>query len=256
MTKSVRTDAVIEGRRILRVPSLFRRRHVLLPTLWGALVLGALVLALATFALRHLGAWLAPNEPATARDGGTARTLVVEGWLDEESLDDAVATVARGSYERIVVSGGPIDTWRDEHKFATYAERAADYLRRHGVTRIPVVAVTAPASAQDRTFLSAVVVRDWLRQNAVAADAIDLFSAGVHARRSRLVYRIAFGPDVAVGVIAAAPRAYRLERWWSTSEGAKTAVGELLSLTWTKCCFWPGPPGSHEERWAVPKSPA
>jgi hypothetical protein len=238
------------------VPSLFRRRQVLLPTIWGTLLLSALFVALAALALRHLGGYLAPNEPATARDGGAVRTLVVEGWLDEESLDEATAVIARGRYERVVVSGGPIETWRDEYRFATYAERAADYLRRHGVGAIPVVAVAAPASAQDRTFLSAVVVRDWLRQNAVAADAIDLFSGGVHARRSRLVYRIAFGPEVAIGVFASSPRPYRLERWWSTSDGAKTTVGELLSLAWTKCCFWPGPPGSHEERWAVPKSPA
>lgn len=238
------------------MPRLFRRRHVLLPTIWGSLLLIALAVALAALALRHLGAWLATSEPATARDGGTARTLVVEGWLDEASLDDAIALIARGRYERIVVAGGPIETWRAERTFPTYAERAADHLRRRGVAGIPVVAVAAPASAQDRTFLSAVVVRDWLRQNAVAADAIDLFSGGVHARRSRLVYRIAFGPEVEIGVIAAAPHSYRLERWWSTSEGAKAAIGELLSLAWTKCCFWPGPPGSHEERWAVPKSPA
>jgi hypothetical protein len=238
------------------VPSLFRRRHVLLPTIWGALLLVALAIALGTFAARALGPFLAPNEPAMARDGGTARTLVVEGWLDEDSLEDAVAAIARGRYERVVVSGGPIETWRDEQRFPTYAERAADYLRRHGVATVPVVAVAAPASAQDRTFLSAVVVRDWLRQNAVVGDAIDLFSGGVHARRSRLVYRLAFGPEVEIGVLAATPRSYRLERWWSTSEGAKSTVGELLSLAWTKCCFWPGPPGSHEERWAVPKSPA
>jgi hypothetical protein len=56
------------------------------------------------------------------------------------------------------------------------------------------VSVPAPASPRDRSFLSAVLVRDWLRRHAAAADALDLFSGGVHARRSRLVYRIAFGP--------------------------------------------------------------
>ena len=63
-------------------------------------------------------------------------------------------------------------------------------------------------SAQDRTFLSAVVVRDWLRRQGGTIDAVDLFSGGVHARRSRLVYRIAFGPEVDVGVFAAPPRRY------------------------------------------------
>jgi hypothetical protein len=230
------------------MPSLFRRREVVLPTVWGTLLLGAVFIALATLALRHLGAYLAPNEPASARDGGSARTLVVEGWLEEDALDDAIAVISRGRYERILVSGGPIEGWRDERRFATFAERGTDYLRRHGVAAIPVVAVPAPASARDRSFLSALLVRDWLRRNAAGTDALDLFSAGVHARRSRLVYRLAFGPEVEIGIFASAPRTYPLERWWSTSDGAKSAIGELLALAWTKCCFWPGPPGSHEER--------
>ena len=113
-----------------------------------------------------------------------------------------------------------------------------------------------PTSAQDRTFLSAVVVRDWLRRQGGTTDAVDLFSGGVHARRSRLVFRMAFGPEVDVGVFAAAPRRYALERWWTTSEGAKAVLGEAIGLAWTACCFAPPAPGSHEERAPVPRSPA
>lgn len=238
------------------MPSLFRRRQVWLPTFWGALLLIALAAALAIAALRHLGDYLAPNEAAAGRDGRGARTLIVEGWLDEDGLDDAIAVVARGRYERVVTSGSPIESWREGLAWPTYAERAADYLRRHGVSRIPVVPVPAPKSAQDRTFLSAVVVRDWLRQQGGAVDAVDLFSSGVHARRSWLVYRIAFGPEIEVGVFAARPRRYPLERWWATSDGAKSVLDEAIGLAWTKCCFRAPAPGSHEERWAVPKSPA
>ena len=237
------------------MPILFRRREVWLPTWRAGLLLVAFVAVMAIAALRHLGTYLAPDEPAAGRDGRGARTLVVEGWLDEDALDDAIAVIARGRYERVVTSGGPIESWRDVQRWPSYADRAADYVRRR-VGSVPVVAVPAPASAQDRTFLSAVIVRDWLNQQGAAADAIDLFSGGVHARRSRLVYRLAFGPDVEVGIFAARPRRYPLERWWSTSDGAKAAIGELLSLGWTSCCFWPPAPGSHEERWAVPKSPA
>ena len=62
--------------------------------------------------------------------------------------------------------------------------------------------------------------------------------------RAARAWRIgmAFGPGVEVGVLAAPPRRYDVERWWLTSEGAKTVLGELLSLAWTKCCFWPAAP--------------
>jgi hypothetical protein len=119
-----------------------------------------------------------------------------------------------------------------------------------------VIAVAAPESAQDRTFLSAVVVREWLRRQGVTVDAVDLFSGAVHARRSRLVFQMAFGPEVDVGVFAAPPRRYALDRWWTTSDGAKAVLDEAIGLAWTTCCFAPPAPASHDERSPVPRSPA
>jgi len=235
---------------------LFHRRQIWLPTWQGVLLLVVIVAAASLIALRHLASYLAPHDPATTRDGRGASTLIVEGWLDEDGLDAAIAAIGRGRYQRVIASGGPIDGWREDQRWPTYAERAADYLRRHGVTSIPVVAVAAPESVQDRTFLSAIVVREWLRRQGGAIDAVDLFSGGVHARRSRLVFQMAFGPEVDVGVFAAAPRRYALERWWTTSEGAKAVLGEAISLAWTACCFAPPAPVSHEERAPVPRSPA
>ncbi len=220
------------------MPQLLRRRQVWLPTVWGALVVLAVATALAVVVVPRLGTYLAPTERAGG-DGRAARILVVEGWLDDDALDDALPLARSGRYERIVTSGGPIETWRELQPWPTYAERAADHLRRHGGGGIAVVAAPAPALEQDRSYRSAVVVRDWLRAEGVAPPAIDVFSAGVHARRSRLVYRMAFGPDVDVGIVAAPPRRWRLDRWWKTSEGTKAVLDELLSLAWTKCCFWP-----------------
>jgi hypothetical protein len=236
------------------VPSLFRRRQVWLPTLWGALLMLAVALALGVALLPRLGLHLAPTEHARGADGRGARTLIVEGWLDDDALADAIALAQSGRYERVVTSGGPIEAWREIQPWPTYAERAADHLRRHGV-RTQVIAVPAPAATQERSYLSAVVVRDWARAQGVSLAAVDLYSAGVHARRSRLVYRMAFGADVEIGIVAAPPQRYRLDRWWATSEGAKAVLGELLGLAWTKCCFWPAQraPAGHI---AEPKTPA
>ena len=239
------------------MPSLFRRRQVWLPTFWGVLLLCIVVAALAILAARHVGGYLAASDRAVGRDGKGARTLVVEGWLDEDELDDAIAVVARGRYERVVTSGSPIESWREGVAWPTFAERAADYLRRHGLADAGGGAVPAPASAQDRTFLSAVVVRDWARRLEPPLDALDLFSAGVHARRSRLAYRIAFGARRRGRRARGGGRAAT-----TSSAGGRPATARsrcwtrLLGLAWTKCCFLAPAPGSHEERWAVPKSPA
>ena len=229
------------------MPALFRRRSVWLPTAWFALVLLALAAVLLVVLGRGLGGWLAVTERAPG-----ARTLVVEGWMDETALDAAIAVYRAGGYERVLVSGGPIEDYAWDRRWKTYPERAAGYLAQRGLSAPVVVAVAAPASAQDRTFLSAVVVRDWMAAHAVPLDALDVVTAGVHARRSRQVYRLAFGPATEVGVVAVTPRDDDTAHWWHTSRDAKAAMGEALSVAWTTCCFRPGARGSHEERWAVP----
>jgi len=238
------------------LPALFRRRQVWLPTLWGVLLLGLLLGAGIVALAFGANSLLAPNQPARGSDGAGAKLLVVEGWLNEAELDQAVAAFRHGRYERVVTTGGPIESWEAGRPWKHYAERAAAYLNDHGLAGVPVVAVPAPASAQDRTFLSAVMVREWAQRAGVKLDAIDLFSAGVHARRSRLLYRMALGEPVQVGVFAAWPTDFDPERWWTSSQGAKLVMGETISLIWTHCCFWPGAPGSHEERWAVPAASA
>jgi hypothetical protein len=222
---------------------LFRRREVWLPTLWGGLLLlaGATVVVVA-LAL-HAYDLLAPHRPARGPTGEGARTLIVEGWMQASDLQQAIAVVRDGRYERVLTTGGPIvDSWSDGATgWRNYAERAAAYLRAHGVTGVPVIAVETPDVSRYRSYLSAVRVRDWVQQAGVAGQGVDLYSAGAHARRSWLVYRMAFGDAVEIGVLAAQPVEYDARRWWTTSDGTKTTLSESLSLAWTKCCFWPDP---------------
>jgi hypothetical protein len=80
---------------------------------------------------------------------------------------------------------------------------------------------------------------------------VDVFSAGPHARRSRLLYQMALGPGVQVGVLAARPAGFDPDVWWRTSTGVEQMVFQGLGFVWVKCCFWPGPLGSNTELWAV-----
>ncbi|HQR03449.1 MAG: hypothetical protein JSR19_13130 [Proteobacteria bacterium] len=178
----------------------------------------------------------------------------MEGWLNEKELDQAVAVFLSGRYERVFVTGGPVETWQECRGSSNYADFAAAYLRTHGLQEAAVIAVPAPASAQDRTFLSAVRLRDWAAKQHLVFGPFDVFSAGTHARRSRLLYRMAFGPNVEVGVLSARPQEYDGQHWWRTSAGAKSVLEEAIGLLWTICFFHPAPPGSYEELWNVPYS--
>ncbi len=232
------------------MPRLFQRREVILPTAWGWLLLLAVLGTAALLIARQLGGWLAVNQPVAGARAGAAGLIVVEGWLGERELDAAAAYVRAQGYQRVLTSGGPIPSFSP---FASFAERAADRLRQK-LPEMVIEAVPTPATKQDRSYASAVWVRDWAQQGAEPVEAIDVYSLGAHARRTRTIYRLAFGDATRVGIIAGAPHETDIVHWWRTSEAAKQVLSETLGLAWTQCCFWPAPRGSHEERWAVPRA--
>jgi len=217
------------------MPALFRRRVVVLPTWWGALLLLGLLGAAATLTARQLGGWLAVSEPVA--DPAVA-WLVVEGWLGERELDDAAAYARQRGFRRVLTTGGPILSFASH---ASYAERAAQRLRKR-LPGVPVEAVPAPATRQERTYVSALALRDWAQQRALPLESIEIYSLGAHARRTRILYRLAFGERTQIGIVAGQPHDRDIQQWWTTSEAAKAVLIEAASLAWTQCCFWPVPP--------------
>jgi uncharacterized SAM-binding protein YcdF (DUF218 family) len=224
--------------------TLFRQRRVWLPTISGWFLLLALGIAMIVYCVCNIYSFLAPNQPADAR------ILVVEGWLSPEELDQAVRTFKTGGYERIITTGGPISGWPELMINTDYAKVAGDYLTQHGIPQDAIIVVSTPKSAQERTFLSAVELRESARRLRIKLEAIDLFSSGAHARRSRLLYQMALGPKVRVGILAARPEEYDPKAWWKTSSGVESVIYQSIGLIWVKCFFWPGPPGSQQELWA------
>jgi len=230
----------------MKLPKLFRRRSVILPTLPGMLLIIVLSALLIYLLLLNAASFLAVNEPI---DGDY---LVIEGWMNKRELNQAYRLFASHDYRLAIVSGGPI-TDEFETRWTSYAERARDYLLSTGFPAEKLVAVAAPYSAQDRTFLSAVMVRDWLFDNRTDIKSLDIVSAHVHTRRSRAMYRLAFGDGVEVGAYAVEPDEFELNRWWHSSDAAKSVANELIGLAVVKCCFRTGERGSHFEKWGMEK---
>ena len=239
----LRLEARAHGRLQVHSVKLLRRRPVWQPTAWGWLVVFVACAALATLAVRNVcTVFLAPNQPV----GG--RILVVEGWMPAAELDQVLALYRAGGYERVVTNGGPIENGVDRATSGSYADVSRDYLIRHGLASDAVVAVPAPDTAQYRSYLNAVMVREWVERSGVTVDALDVLSLRVHSRRSWLLHSRAFGPRVRVGIISAPASLYDPQHWWRTSVGAKEVITESIAWLWTELFFDPGPPGSPEEK--------
>ncbi len=224
---------------------LLRRRETWTLTARGWIALCAVVAAAAWIFVANILEFLAVTAPVGAR------TLVVEGWTSPREMAQAVVTFHAGRYERVVTTGGPLDGWPELLGRRNFADLAADYMTQHGIARDAVVAVPAPASAQDRTFLSAVMVREWAAGAGIDVARLDVFTSATHARRTRMMYRLAFGPGAEIGVIAADDADPLGRPWWRTSGGVKDVLAETVGYAWAKCFFWPGPPGSYEEKWGI-----
>jgi len=223
----------------MRVPRLVRRREVWLPTAWGWTLLVALAVGGSWLGLHTLYDFLAPNQPLGRG------LLVVEGWVNDKTLEESVQLWRAGGYARLVTTGGPVERYVSLLPFATYAEQAAAILRTLGVPDRDIAVVPGPASARDRTFTSAVALREWISRSGVDAPAVDIVSEGPHARRTWDLYRMAFGDGVAIGIRSVPPDLYPPTAWWRSSAGTKDVLTEAIGWAWVACFFHPPPRGAY-----------
>jgi len=223
------------------MPVLFKKRMLWFPTLWGFLLCSSIIVLCLILLFKNIANYLSENQQINAQ------YLVVEGWLAEPELIKAIDIFKQEDYQLLITTGGP-DTSQVKPKYKSYADKAAAFILSTGFDKNRLVVIPTPASAQDRTYLSAVMVRDWFKQNSVTAE-FNILSEGVHSRRTHVLYKDAFGQNSKIGIIAAEPRNYDKSHWWRTSTGAKSVLTEAIGLAWVTCCFRPPQQGSHEEKW-------
>jgi len=226
------------------LPKLIKKQHIHLPTPLGLILITLVFLITSIFILKNLANYLAEQQPINQG------ILVVEGWLNNEALLSAVTQYQTNPYQQLITTGGLIKG-RQNTVYKTYAESAAAFLQNNGINKDKITALATPESAQNRTFLSAVIVRDWLIDKKQSTTEIDVFSGAVHARRTRVLYEMAFSDRYEIGIIAAKPSEYTLQQWWQTSVGAKAVITEFVGLIWVKCCFYPGEYQTHQEKWGM-----
>ena len=156
--------------------------------------------------------------------------LTIEGWANDHVLAQALAEYDRNAYRHLYVTGGPIERGSVLMQYKDYATMGvARITSLRPDLRDEVTAVQTPAVRTDRTLASAMALRDRLRADDRTPTRLNIICVGTHARRSRNVFREAFGGDAEVGVIAIDDNTYDSDRWWTTSLGFRVVTGELLA---------------------------
>ena len=212
---------------------LLRRRQCLVPTLRGWLLLGLSFAALLVLAARGIQPFLAVTDSVP---GGV---LVVEGWVPDYMLEAAIAEYKRSHYDRLFVTGFPLQQGAPLSEYKNYAHLGAATLVKLGLNTNDVQAVPAPRTPRDRTYATALALKHWLREHDGVPAKVNLITGGLHARRSRLMFEKALGKGVTVGVIAIPADDYDEKHWWHYSIGVRTIIGETLAYTYARFLFYP-----------------
>ena len=204
------------------------------PTLRAWLGLALILVAIGFGCVRLIYPFLAVT------DRVDSRILVVEGWLpDFTRIDPVLEEIRRGHYELIFVTGGPTPKRELLGEFRNYAELTKAILERRGIDPKTIVAVPSVNVARDRTFASALALRQLMEERQPPVQAFNLMTLGAHGRRSRLLFEEAMGGGVKVGVISTGELRFDGGKWWNTSSGVREVVGETIAYAYARFLFHP-----------------
>lgn len=198
----------------------------------GWLLLFSILFLAAVIALKLTAPFLSPNSPIGAE------VLVVEGWVDDYTLTTVIGMERTNHYKLVVCAGGPIEKGLNTIEYGSYANLGAARLKTMGYTDTNLLVVPSPIALKDRTYHSALAIKDYLVRN-TPYRSIDLVSSSVHSRRSWMLYRLACGREVKVGVYAIDDPDFDLKHWYKTSAGVRTVLFEAIGYFYARLLFRP-----------------
>ncbi|QPJ65930.1 MAG: YdcF family protein [Candidatus Nitrohelix vancouverensis] len=214
-------------------PSLFVRKMRWSLTAWGYLFFISPVLIALYFSFFYLHPFLATDQTVQGE------VLVVDGWLSDSSLQEAAVFFNQGNYQYLIVTGGPISRGSYLSPYKTYAELGAATLRGIGFEKNKLyLSIPAPV-IKDRTFATALSVKETIKSLPAPVSAIDVYTEGIHARRSLMLYELAFGDALRIGVTSAETKHYDAQEWWKSSAGVRQVINESIAYLYARFIFTP-----------------
>lgn len=176
--------------------------------------------------------FLALNKPVNAR------ILIVDGQFPGYGYDSIVKIIAKDHYEVVVTAGVDMDyTYISDENF-NIAAWSYKVLSKKNIENCRLEKVPAGRAKRDRTYTSAVAVKNWMISNKINGD-MNIVAFDVHARRSYILYKKAFKKHARVGVIALKDLSYDSKRWYNDSRGVRQVMSETIGYIYAGLFFHP-----------------
>ena len=165
--------------------------------------------------------------------------LVLDGLMYDNAIKQAMQLFEDGNYERIVVSGGDLQSGFYISEIKSMAELSYATFIKLGFDSSKLVCLPTGLVERNRTFTSAKALRNWLDENAPDYQSADIVVMGCHAARSIYLYELALEKTYKVGVISIQEPGYEVKKWWKTSKGVRTVIGEFLGYIYVRFFYFP-----------------
>lgn len=167
--------------------------------------------------------------------------LVVEGFITDYAIEQSAKIFEEGNYSHMLITGkirlkgSHLDQYENDGLFsaATLAAMGFD------MNNVTVVAVDHKVN-KDRTYASAVAIKEYVHNNYPQDQTFDLITLGTHARRSRILFEKAFDNQIEIGIIPITDVGYNPDRWWQSSNGFREVSKETIAWVYARFFFFPG----------------
>lgn len=211
---------------------LMRKKMGYRPTIWGwALLLIFLILVFYVL--------LKSSYPFLARQvNPTSEVLVVEGWIPESGIKNAIEFYEANAYKYMIITGVPISQWTYASPFSNMADASAGTMRQF-FFKDSIYKVSIPnAVIRDRTYSTAIALKMAFKEWQIPSSSFDIFTMGAHSRRTHLMFSKAF-PNAKIGIIADTDDSFDDKDWYKSSKGFRVVFSELVSYIYSRLFFFP-----------------
>ncbi len=168
------------------------------------------------------------------------KTMVIEGWVDDNVLKEALDFYEKNGFENMIVTGMPITKRKLFSYYKNTAQLAAGQLKSMGFADTVYQAVIPEKILIDRTFNTAITVKIIFDEHPHWQKSFLIYSEGTHSRRTKLMFDKVFDDDdYKIGIIAGKEKIFDPKHFWRTSKGFRTVSNEFVAYLWVYLFFHP-----------------
>lgn len=165
--------------------------------------------------------------------------LVLDGIMPDYSIQRAIEIFNNQNYTTIVATGSKLEAGYFISEKSTMAELTYATFVELGFDSTKIIVIPEGDILKDRTYTSALSLKKYFEKHQITNAEIDILAIGCHARRSKMLFKLALGDNFNVGVYALPDNSFDINRWWKTSKGVRTVISETIGYFYAKVFFYP-----------------